>query len=215
MGSCLVDVVKSAVSLFAIVDPIGNVPVFISLMEERDESEIRSIAKRASITVLFALSTASLVGKSILKVFGITMPSFQIGGGILLIFISLDMLHAKVSRVKHSSEERGEVFEKEDIGVVPLGIPLLAGPGAMTQAIILYQASSSLVYRVGFFISIVIISILVYFIVKGSVTLKRFLGGVGINIVKRLMGLLLMAVAVEFVIEGIKGAFPGLSIIGR
>ncbi len=210
MSSAVLDVLRSFVSLFAIVDPVGNIPVFVSLMEDRTWDEVRSIAKRASITVFITLSLVSLAGKPILKAFGITLSSFRIGGGILLFAIALDMLHAKVSRVKHSAEEREEVLEKEDIGVVPLGIPLLAGPGAMTQSIILYQANSSFLYRFGFFLSIFLVSVASFFAVKGSSKVKKYLGSSGINIVKRLMGLILMAVAVQFVLDGLKGAFPGL-----
>jgi len=202
---------KTGVALFAIVNPIGSVPIFISATNGWSESDKIKTAKTVTLTVFCVLLSAALVGDSILSFFGISIASFQVGGGILLLLISISMMHAKHSGTRQTQEEAIAVSEREAIAIVPLSIPLLAGPGAISSMIIAAEQSGNFVSHLSLILPIAAVSLMILIVLKLSTPIANQLGTIGINIVTRLMGLILAAMAVEFMAKGIIGLFPALA----
>jgi len=194
---------KSFIALFTIIDPIGGAPFFLSITAGYNEIERRKIALRASLTVLITLSLFLFFGPYLLSLFNISLSSFKIAGGILLFLTAMEMLLGKVRSVKATPEEETRVQEKEDVSVVPLGIPYLAGPGAITTVIILTERGSfSEKFMV--FLSIILVSGITYTILSHSNRIFKFFGELGTKAVVRLLGLILASIAVEYIFHGIK-----------
>lgn len=190
--------------VFFIVDPLGNIPVFLAVTEGASPAERNRTAKRASIATLFILLFFAFTGEWILKLFQVTMESFQIAGGILIFGIALSMLQAKRSRAKSSPEEEDERLTQEDVSIFPLAIPMLSGPAAITTVMVLMNLSHSITQRAIVILAIGVTSGSTYFILRESGRLLRILRQTGINVLTRLMGLLLAVIAVQFIIDGIK-----------
>ena len=201
---------KIGIALFAIVNPIGSVPIFISATDGWNRKEKLRTANVVTVTVFLVLLTSALFGDGILGFFSITIPSFQVGGGILILLIAINMLHAKQSHSKQTPEEARTLEERDVIAIVPLSIPLLAGPGAIGSMIIAAQQSKTFVGHISLAIPIFVVVILIWLTLQLSSYIADKLGTIGINIVTRLMGLILAAMAVEFIAHGIIGLFPAL-----
>jgi MarC family membrane protein len=191
-------------SLLAIVNPISAVPVFLAMTANYAPSQRRRTIRRAVITAAAILFVFAILGSAILQFFGITTYAFKIAGGILFFFIGWDMLQARRSRSKTTPEEEVEGAEKEDIGIIPLGIPTLAGPGAITTVIALMGQRAGL--AAGFFVYAAIIAALgvSWLVLLAAPALLRTFGQTGLNVMTRLMGLLVMVVGVQFVIDGVR-----------
>jgi multiple antibiotic resistance protein len=190
-------------SVFFIVDPLAAIPSFLVMTSEDSDEKRRRMAREAAWTCFWVLSLFSLAGSLIFKLFGITLPAFKIAGGLLLFLVALDMLQARRSGTQEVTEERVEGATKEEIGVTPLGIPMLAGPGAISTAMVLMGQSGSWWQAIPVFSAIAITSLSSYFILAGANRVRRYLGETGIRILMRLMGLVLTAIAVQFVLNGI------------
>lgn len=203
--------IKITIALFAIVNPIGCLPIFISATDGWGADARARTAKTVAITVFIVLTVAAFVGDSILNFFGISIPSFQVGGGILLMLIAISMMHGKQSGARQTPEEAQNLAEREVIAIVPLSIPLLAGPGAMSSMIIAAQQNPSFWGHVSLVIPISIIALIIWLTLNLSTHIAERLGNIGINIVTRLMGLILAAMSVEFIAHGLIGLFPNLS----
>jgi len=201
---------KIGLALFAIVNPIGSLPIFISATQGWSAEDRERTARTTTITVFLVLAVSVFFGERILDFFGISIPSFQVGGGILLMLIAISMLQGKVSHVRQTPEEAQEVADREVIAVVPLSIPLLAGPGAISSMIIAAQQTGSFWGHVALVLPVSVVCLLIWIILRLSVNIAHRLGTIGINIVTRLMGLVLAAMAVEFIAHGINGLFPGI-----
>ncbi|MES1988376.1 MAG: MarC family protein [Pseudomonadota bacterium] len=201
---------KIGVALFAIVNPIGSVPIFISATDGWGRKEKLRTANVVALTVFLVLLTSALFGDGILEFFSITIPSFQVGGGILRRLIAINMLHAKQSHSKQTPEEAKTLEERDVIAIVPLSIPLLAGPGAIGSMIIAAQQSKTFIGHISLVIPIFVVAILIWVTLQLSSYIADKLGTIGINIVTRLMGLILAAMAVEFIAHGLIGLFPAL-----
>jgi multiple antibiotic resistance protein len=201
---------KITVALFAIVNPIGSVPIFISATDGWSREDRARTAKIVAITVFIVLSVSAFIGDKILNFFGISIPSFQVGGGILLMLIAISMMHAKQSGTRQTPEEAQTLAEREAIAIVPLSIPLLAGPGAISNMIIAAQQNSSFSGHLSLVVPVFIIAVIIWLVLRLSASISSQLGSIGINIVTRLMGLVLAAMAVEFVAHGLIGLFPRL-----
>lgn len=202
---------KIAVALFAIVNPIGSVPIFISATDGWSDEDREKTARTVAFTVFIVLAASAFIGDQILNFFGITIPSFQVGGGVLLMLIAISMMHGKQSGTRQTPEEARTMYDREVIAIVPLSIPLLAGPGAISNMIIAAQQNSGFVGHISLIIPILAISIIIWTVLRLSVNISRRLGTIGINIVTRLMGLILAAMAVEFIAHGLMGLFPQLA----
>jgi multiple antibiotic resistance protein len=197
-------------SLFSIVDPFSVVPVFLALTGAQPHGARVRTALRASITCFLVLTIFALAGGVVFSFFGITLPAFKIAGGVLLFGVALEMMRAKRSATRGTSEEEHEAETREDVGLMPLGIPLLSGPGAIATVMVLVGKAHDLPTRVTLFGIIAVVSVLAFLTLRSAAFVARVLGQTGVNIIGRVMGLILAAVATQFVIDGLSEAFPRL-----
>ena len=202
--------IKTGIALFAIVNVIGSVPVFVSATEGWPESQRAHTARTIAFTVFTVLVLSVFVGDRLLAFFGISVASFQVGGGILLLLIAISMMHAKQSGARQTQEEAQAAAEREAIAIVPLSIPLLAGPGAISSMIIAAEHSGGFWGHVALVAPVAVVCFLVWRILLLAGAIAGRLGTIGINIVTRLMGLILSAMAIEFMARGLGSLFPGL-----
>jgi len=205
------DYVKIFIGLLAIVNPIGAIPIFISLTAGADNVQRVKIVNTVAVTVGIILLTALFIGESLLGFFGITVNSFRVGGGILILLMSVSMMHAKVSPVIQTKQEIEESMDKDSVAVVPLSIPLLAGPGAISTVILDAHRASNLAHYAVIAMEIVALSLILWMVLRLSPMIARHITATGINIFTRIMGLILAAIAVEFIAVGLKGLFPTLA----
>lgn len=197
-------------SLFSIVDPIAAVPAFLALVGNQTALHQHRTALRAAITCFGVLTAFALAGSLIFRFFGITIPAFKIAGGILLFGVGLEMMRAEKSKTRETEEEQAEAETKEDVGLIPLGLPLLSGPGAIAAVMVLIGQAKDTMHRAGVLGAIALVSLSALFILRGSTWLVRVLGKTGMNIISRIMGLILAAVAIQFLLDGLREAFPNL-----
>ena len=193
---------KALLTLFVVIDPAGLVPVFVSLAGERSPKVQATIARRAVLIAGAVLLLFSLIGGPVLAYLGISVAALRIAGGILLFRIAVDMVFAQSRR--ETAEEEAEARAKEDISVFPLAIPLIAGPGALASILIL--ASEARGEPTAFalvLVSAAIVLVVAYVFLRVSARLARLLGQTGINVVTRVLGLLLAALAVQYVVDGV------------
>lgn len=202
---------KFFVALLAIVNPVGTIPIFINLTSNQDKVIRSKNGSMASISMGIILLVVLFSGEAILRFFGISVGSFRVGGGILILLMAISMLNAKMSNVKQTKEEELDSAERDSVAVVPLGTPLLAGPGAISTVILYAQRYTSVAHYVYMFGVIVLLSCLTALLFRMAPTITRLLGKTGINIVTRLMGLIMAAMGVEFIANGLKQLFPVLS----
>lgn len=205
------DYAKFFIGLLAIVNPIGIVPVFVSLTRTQTGAQRNIAGLRAAITVGAVLIVALLMGEALLGFFGISVDSFRVAGGILILLMALSMLHGGMSAAKQTSEEAHDAEEKADIAVVPLGMPLLAGPGAISTIIIYSHRGEGLLHHSLLLAIALSLAILTWLSLRAAPYIAEHLGRTGLNIVSRIMGLLLAAIGVEFIANGLKQLFPGLA----
>ena len=190
------------VPLVIIMDPLGNLPFFLLFTKENSPSEQRRMAALASMLACFILIFFALTGDLILNFFGIGLPAFQLAGGVVFFIYALQLLHLIPSGMKTSSEEEKEGVEKENVAIVPLATPLLAGPGAITAVMVWKHRIDDPLTTSLLLIPIIIACLIVYFIFFFGQLIRRFMGLSGIRVVTRLMGLLLAVIAVQFMISG-------------
>jgi len=202
---------KILVSLVAIVNPVGAVPIYVSMSGEMAAVDQKKLPGVIAVAVTAILLTALFCGDLILSLFGITIDSFRVGGGILLLIISISMLHARTSATKHTREELEESGEKESVAIVPLSTPLLAGPGAISSVILSSHRGSGILHYALIGGDIVLLGLLLWAVLLLTPWISRNISKTGINIFTRIMGLILAAIAVEFIANGLKGLFPALS----
>ena len=203
--------IKIFTTLLAIVNPLGVIPVFVSLTRSSTAQERRHIARTTSITVAVILIAATLIGKPLLDFFGVSISSFKVGGGILLLLMSISMMLAMHTQSRQTPEEAEEAEEKESIAVVPIAMPLLAGPGAISTVIIYADASSQPLDISVIIISSIIIALLTWVALIIANPISKVMSKTAINVSTRLMGLLLAAIAVEFIAGGLSQLLPGLT----
>jgi multiple antibiotic resistance protein len=197
--------IKSFLALFTVVDPIGGAPFFLTLTEGASEKERKLIALRASLTLFIVLALFLFLGQNLLKLFHISLSAFKVAGGLLLILTAIDMLYARTRAIKETPEEREKWKEREDVSIVPLGIPYLAGPGAITTTVILSEGIDweKKLWLLGV-IALVSFSTLIIFFFASYIF--RLFGETGTKALVRLLGLILASIAVEYIISGIKGS---------
>jgi multiple antibiotic resistance protein len=196
-------------SIFALVDPIAAVPTFLVMTARTEPARRRHTAHRASWTCFIVLSIFAVAGPLIFQMFGITLPAFRIAGGVILGIIGLDMLRARRSATKETPGETEEGAEKEDAGITPLGVPMLAGPGAISSVTVLMTQNADWAHR-GIVLAAVATASLVSFLVLAAADrVGSYLHETGIRILTRLMGLLLTAIAVQFVLDGLRDVGVG------
>ena len=195
----------SFVALFIIIDPIGLTPVFIAITQGMDDTLRRKVALRSVLVSAFVISLFIVGGETVLGLIGISMPAFRIAGGILLFLTALDMLFQRRSKRRENQTEQELV---DDPSVFPLAIPLIIGPGAIATVILIAGAKPGLVgiASTGFITALVLLTVFVFF--SAASRIEKLLGKTGIDVLTRLLGMLLAALSVQFVIEGLLEFFP-------
>lgn len=194
--------VLSFVSLFAVIDPIGALPIYLSMTSSLTNHESRSVAIRAIATALIVLVAFAILGPEIFHFFNISVNSLRIVGGVIFFAMGYEMLNARLSRTKMDEESTHEYIE--DVAITPLGIPMMAGPGAITTVILLMNESPVIEKQIAVFVAIfaVMITSLIFLIAARQV--MNLLGSSGEKVLMRLMGLIVMAIAVEFFVNGLR-----------
>jgi multiple antibiotic resistance protein len=208
--SGLQEYVRFVVTLTAVLDPFLAVPIFLSVTSAGDPAGRRRLARVVTLTVLAVLSGAALFGEALLRLIGASLPAFQVGGGLVLLLMALAMLNAKVGEMRQTSAEAAELESGELSGVVPLAVPLLAGPGAIGTTIIAAQAGGA-AHTAALIGCIALVCGLLWWILRVSDAVAPRMGTTGLNIATRLLGLLLAAIAIQTMAEGLRQLFPGLS----
>jgi multiple antibiotic resistance protein len=192
-------------SIFFLVDPFAAIPSFLAITENADPARRKLMARHGALTCFIVLTSFAVCGQLIFKMFGITLPAFEVAGGLILLLIGLDMLEAKRSATQEASGDTEEAAGKEDAGVVPLGIPMLAGPGAISSVMVLVgQVPSMLHWEMGAILGSIALTCLVsYWVLSGAGKIREVMGETGIRILVRIMGLLLVALAMQFFVNGL------------
>jgi len=203
--------IKLLAGLLSVVDPVGAIPLFISLTEQRSSSERRRIAWVCSMSVGAVLLLAHTGGSAWLAFFGIGIPSFQIAGGIIILLMGISMVKASHDRSRNTPEERAESVEKDSIAVVPMAIPLLSGPGAMSTVIVNHNLNPSWDYDLLATCVIATVALIVLVCLLMAETIANLLGRTGINVITRVFGLIILSLAVEFITRGLAEVFPILA----
>jgi multiple antibiotic resistance protein len=204
------ELVKLTVALLAVVDPFGTIPLFLSALGNTDARTRSRAARAAALTVLTVLGLAVLGGDAFLRLFGISIASFMVGGALLLLIHSVSMLQVRETRLRQTPEEAAQAAETQAVGVVPIGIPLLAGPGAISAVIIYSHEAAGPLATWRLLIPVAVVSLVVWACLAASGRIARAMGTTGINITTRVMGLILAALAVEIMARGLVMLFPGL-----
>ena len=199
-------------SIFFLVDPFAAIGSFLAITADADAARRKRIARKGALTCFVVLTSFALAGQLIFRMFGITLPAFEIAGGLILLLIGLDMLEARRSPTQEASGDAEEGAAKEDAGIVPLGIPMLAGPGAISSVMVLVgQVPSLWNWEMGAILgSIAITALISYWVLSSADRVRGVLGETGIRILVRIMGLLLVALAMQFFVNGLTdlGLFP-------
>lgn len=211
MDALLTFFVTAFVSLFVTLDAVGNVPIFLSITPHTSEKERAAMVTRAVLVVFAVLVLFAAFGNLIFKFFGVTIEAFRIVAGLLLLKIAFDMMEAKPARVRHTPEEDAEGAQRQDIAIIPLAIPLLSGPGSISSVIALTgQVAKSPKVPPAFallLLAIALNALIAFIVLRSATAVSRLLKESGMRIFTRVMGLILAAIAVQFVLTGIKEAF--------
>jgi len=194
-------------SILFIVDPFAVIPTFLAMTERDARAQRRVLARRGAWTCAITLIAFALGGSLIFKIFGITIGAFKIAGGVLIGLNALDMVQARRSQQRETAVEKAEGIQKEDIGIMPLGVPMLAGPGAISTVMVLALGAKSVAAMAAVYISIVLTALITFLVLSAASMVERRLGQTGMRILTRLMGLVLCAIAAQFIIDGIKLSF--------
>ncbi len=203
--------VKMFVGLLAIINPFGVIPIFIGMTSDQSDGQRRQTVRVVATSVSVILLVSLFFGDLFLEFFGISIASFRVGGGILILLMAIAMLHAKTSLIRQTEEEADESTEKESVAIVPLAMPLLAGPGAISTVILEAHKSSGLAHYMIISTGILLIGLAVWGVLRLAPWIAGHLGATGLNIFTRIMGLILAAIAVEFIASGLQGLFPILA----
>jgi len=196
-------------AIFFVVDPMGVIPIFIAMTRNDPPQKRRDMARRASIAAFFILATFAVAGTLIFKVFGVTLGAFKVAGGVLLLLTSIEMLRAQQARTRTSPEEEQESAQKEDVAIFPLAIPLLAGPGSIATVTTLMAKAGHILFAVPVILSIALTCLASYLMLLAAERIQGMLGVTGLNVLNRVIGLIIGAIAVQFMFDGLRDAFPG------
>jgi multiple antibiotic resistance protein len=198
-------------SIFFLVDPFAAIGSFLAITAGADAAKRKRMARKAAITCFIVLAVFALAGKYIFLMFGIKLPAFEFAGGLILMLIGIDMLEAKRSPTQESSGDAADAASKEDVGIVPLGIPMLAGPGAISSVMVLVGRAATFWQWAAILSAIGVTALVSYWVLSAAERLQLLLGETGIRILVRIMGLLLVALAMQFFVNSL----TDLGVIAR
>lgn len=204
------DYLKFLAAVFSVTNPFGIIPLFITLTAGYSKQERHSTALRTSLAFACVMILILFAGDPILRFFGISVSSFKAAGGIIILLMAISMVHAKVSRIKQTAEEAEDAADKASIAIVPLCIPLLAGPGAMSTVIVYSHQVSSMPHMLLLAAGILIVTVCVWLCLISAPYIAKLLGRTGMNVVMRIMGLVLAAIGVEFIAHGFMEMIAGM-----
>jgi len=197
------------VTLISVLNPLGVIPIFLAVTADQAPDQKKVTIKRTVAAVALILMLSAFSGTYLLEFFGIDIDSFRIAGGILLLLMAVHMLQARTSTVKTNAYEQSEAVEKEDVSVVPLAIPLLAGPGSISTVILFSTSMTHIVDKIALGVIILFVVLIIWPVLMLSEPIGNKLGRTGLNIATRIMGLILAAIAVRFMLEGLLHFFKG------
>jgi len=199
-------------AVFVVVDPFAAVPFFLAMTGNDDVASKRETARRAAVAAGVVLTGFALTGAFVFRVLGISMGAFKIAGGVLLLIMAVDMLRTRPSEARITAGEVESGVAKEDVAIVPLAMPLLAGPGSIATVVVLMgrARSAHLAHVVVVLAAIALTAVAAYLVLRGAARVDRVLGKTGLNILERASGLLLAAIAIQFMIDGVGESLPGL-----
>lgn len=189
-------------SLLAIINPLSATPMYLALTDGYTHEHRRRTIRSAVLTAFAVLVVFALLGGTIFQLFGITIHAFRIAGGIIFFGIGMDMLQAKRSRVKTTEEEEREAMTMEEVGVTPLGIPMITGPGAITTVMVLMTQARTAAQIATLFLAVVVVLGITFVVLSAAPRIVRFFGQTGLNVMTRIMGLLVTVIAVQFIVDG-------------
>ena len=191
-------------TLFAVINPLGITPIFVAMTEKYDSETRSKIARKGIITGSMILIVFTLLGSIIFQFYGITVEAFQIMGGVIFFRSGMRMLDAKVGRSRTTESEREEFKDTDEIAISPIGVPLITGPGAITGVVILSGKAPTNFSVLVLLFSVIISMFIFYFILKAGNYIGQKIGIAGMRVIERMMGLILMVIAVQFIINGIE-----------
>jgi multiple antibiotic resistance protein len=195
--------------LLVVIDPIGLAPIFLGLTRSHTPEQQRSAAWRGTVLATLILLVFFLTGDGLLRLLDISLPAFRIAGGILLFLLAIDMIFARHSGLRSTTvREQAEAAHKPDVSVFPLAFPLIAGPGALTTVLLMANSWHTALEFIGMLLLLLLVLSLALVSLLSAPLIMRLLGQTGANVISRLLGLVLAALAVQFVIDGIKASFP-------
>lgn len=202
------------IGLFAIVNPFGSLPIFFGMTAHQYEAERNHTSLVTSVSIGVILLVSLFFGKFILDAFSFSLDSFRVAGGFLIVSIAMTMISGKLGEHKQNKEEKNaDVSEYENIGVVPLAMPIMAGPGAIGSTIVWGTRYHQVTDYIGFSAAIILFAAVCYILFRFSAPLVKKLGKTGSNVVTRIMGLILMALGIEIIVAGLSNLFPGLTSV--
>ncbi len=211
LKSSVMTFASSFSALFAIVDPVAVIPVFLSLTDRYSKQESAAVGRKACLIATLVMWVFALTGEGVFRIFGISIPAFRIAGGILLLLLGIAQLDAHRERVK--TEEENESFAREDISIFPIATPLLAGPGAISTVVLQASQTKGLWSNILFLLAISSVFLASYYLLKSAPYLYRLLGKTGINLVTRIMGIILTAIAIQFIVDGVIGVMQQIKAL--
>jgi multiple antibiotic resistance protein len=214
LSEVLAFTLSTLTTLLLVVDAPAAVPLYLSMTGSDSPEHKRRTAARASIAAGLVLGAFGALGGAIFRVLGISLGAFRIAGGVLLFLLAVDMLRAQPSRQRTSPEEEAEGVERPDVSIFPLAIPMLAGPGATSTVMVLVSRAGFAWQYAVVFVSVALTALVAYGLLRGAAVVERRLGRTGLNVLQRVMGLILAATAVQFVVEGASSLFPALGARG-
>lgn len=198
--------VKTFLTLLVVMDPPGLAPIFMGLAGERAASERRAIALKATLVATGIIFSFAFFGQRLLENIGISISAFRVAGGLLLFLIALDMVFARTSGAKETPQEEAEAHQRPDISVFPIAIPLIAGPGTLTSVMILTGSHRHDLTEFGVVLLVIVLLLgLCYLSLRLASNISELIGVTGVNVVTRVLGVLLAALAVQYVADGVKG----------
>jgi multiple antibiotic resistance protein len=202
MGELFTFGILTFTSFFTLINPLGTMPIFMTMTADLDQEHRVKTAKKASIIAFFTILLFAFSGQLLFNFFGISVNSFRIVGGVIFFLMGMDMLHARLGKVKIQESEIHTYVN--DISVTPLAIPMICGPGAITNAIVLMEDAQTIEHKAVLIFTIFIVLLLTYIILYSSSKVTKMMGETGNNVLMRLMGLIVMVIAVEFFFSGLK-----------
>lgn len=198
------------VSVFALMNPLAAVPIYLGLTADLDANTQRRIPFKTAAAAFLIMVIAFIAGETILLMFSVSIPALRIAGGIVILSMGWSMLQARTSRTRQTAEEAEEACSRDSIAIIPMAIPVTAGPGAISLMVIAASYPNPIEGRIAIIVAVLFVCVLLWLFLKSARTISHVLGRTGMNIVTRIMGLLMLAVGIEYMARGLGEMFPGL-----